>query len=349
LAAENGHAKAVTFLLELGSEIDTRNALGKTAFNLASENEQGGVIDLLIRTGADQSMPRFPLLRGEFLGQQKPGTRPKLFAPGIVSSYAPVHGCVTFSPDNLSFFWSIVDIEKRGSTILQMRTEGDLWKAPQVAPFASRFSDDVPYFSPDGSRLYFLSNRPSEGSGTSNKENIWFVEQEEAGGWSQPQMIGPQVNEMDLHWQFSVARDGTLYFASSSGAGQGLNDIYSSRYSNSRYSKPENLGDVINSELADFAPLIAPDQSFLIFSSTNRPDGFGEVDLYVSFKKADESWTVARNLGPTVNSEHGELLSTLSPDGKLLFFTGRREGRKGVFWVDSGLIEHLKAEVDLAP
>jgi hypothetical protein len=34
-------------------------------------------------------------------------------------------------------------------------------------------------------------------------------------------------------------------------------------------------------------------------------------------------------------------LTTMSPDGKYLFFTGRRAGRKGVFWVDAMWIEEM--------
>jgi hypothetical protein len=344
-AAANGHSEAVAALIAFGSDIDVRNSLGQSPFNLASERKQVEVVKLLKRAGADQSPPNFPTLRGEYLGQQKPGTTPALFAPGLVSSYAPVHGCVTFSPDLLSFYWSIVDFEKRGSTILQMSMDGDRWSAPETASFASHFSDDVPFFSPDGSRLYFLSSRPPEDKGALPKENIWFLERETAAdSWSKPRMIGPEINQMDLHWQFSVALDQAIYFSSSSGKGRGLNDIYCAKYSNQQYLEPENLGDSINSEHADFAPLISPDQNYLIFSSTGRPDGFGEVDLYISFRRKNGSWTPARNFGPSVNTERGELLSTLSPDGRFLFYTGRRDGRKGVFWVNSGLIERLKEE-----
>jgi Tol biopolymer transport system component len=100
---------------------------------------------------------------------------------------------------------------------------------------------------------------------------------------------------------------------------------------------PQNPGDAINSEFSDFAPFISLDESFLIFSSTGRPEGSG---LYISFRKDDGTWTRAVYMGETFGS--GVLLTTMSPDGKYLFFTGRREGRKGVFWVDAKIIEHFK-------
>jgi Tol biopolymer transport system component len=121
-----------------------------------------------------------------------------------------------------------------------------------------------------------------------------------------------------------------------------LNDIYRSVPRNGVYQEPENLGGAINSVHADFAPFISPDESFLIFTSVDRPGGFGGSDLYVSFRTEEGQWTEAINMGETVNSAGGELLTSLSPDGRFLFFSGLRDGRKGVFWMHAGIIEELR-------
>jgi len=336
-AAAQGHARAVETLLERGAPLDGRNLLGQTALHRARENGHQEVSELLVRRGADPGPPVFPVLKGDYLGQEPPGSTPAIFAPGLVSSYEPVHGCVTFSPDGNLAYWSIVDFARRGSRILGMRRANGRWQAPEPASFGSSFSDDVPFFAPDGRRVYFLSTRPLGEASGAGKENIWYAER--AGDeWTPSRPVGPEINSMDLHWQFSVSRNGNLYFASSEGGGKGLNDIYVARRLEGRFSQPENLGDSVNSEFPDFAPLISPDERFLVFSSVDRPDGVGEVDLYISFRSRDGGWTRARNLGRSINTGAGELLSTLSPDGGYLFFTGRREGRKGVFWVDAGAL-----------
>jgi hypothetical protein len=210
-----------------------------------------------------------------------------------------------------------------------MRMQNGKWTRPEVPSFASRYSDDVPFCAPDGSKLYFLTNRPVEAGAGQTKENIWVMERW-GDGWGDAKPVGPAVNTMELHWQFSVTGDGTIYFASSDGIGFGLNDIYRSRFVKGVYRNPENLGDAVNSEFADFAPYVSPDESFLIFTSTNRPEGSG---LYICHRKPDGSWTQARFMSETTGD--GALLTTMSPDGKYLFFTGRRNGRKGVFWVDA--------------
>lgn len=336
LAAASGFADAVKQLIELGADIDARNSMGATPFNLASGKNHQKVMELLIEKGAITEAPQFPVIQGAYLGQKRPGKTPEIFGQGLVSAYAPIHGCVTFTSDGEEMYWSIVDFQKRGSTIYQMKIIDGKWTKPEIPAFTSDFSDDVPFVSPDGEKLYILSNRPViEGAGNS-KENIWVMERQ-ADSWINAQTVGKAINKMDLHWQFSVANDGTIYFASSDGTGLGLNDIYLSKLVNGAYQKPQNLGEAINSKFADFAPYVSPDQSYIIFTSRGRPEGSG---LFISFKKDDGNWTKAKYLGEPFGAD--ALLTTISPNGKYLFFTGRREGRIGVFWVDAKIIEEPK-------
>jgi Tol biopolymer transport system component len=307
--------------------------MGETPFHLASLQAHDEIARLLAANGAHKKPPQFPVIRGEYIGQDRPGWKPQIFAPGLVSAYAPIHGCVTLTPDGKEIYWSVVDFQKRGSTIYCMKMVDGRWTKPEVPPFSSQFSDDVPFCAPGGEKLYFLSSRPLSAGAEPGDENIWVMERY-GNGWGEPVAIKGAVNGMDLHWQFSVAGDGAIYFASSEGGGLGLNDIYRSGLRNGEYQAAENLGEAINSEVADFAPYISADESFLVFTSVNRPQGSG---LYISYRKKDGAWTEAEYMGDTFGD--GALLTTMSADGKYLFFTGRREGRKGVFWVDAALID----------
>jgi len=47
------------------------------------------------------------------------------------------------------------------------------------------------------------------------------------------------------------------------------------------------------------------DEKIIIYSS-DRPGGSGGADLYISWKKADGTWSESRNLGEPVNSEFAE-------------------------------------------
>lgn len=76
---------------------------------------------------------------------------------------------------------------------------------------------------------------------------------------------------------------------------------------NNSWSEPINLGNIINSEFDEISPFIAYDNCHLYFSS-NRKDGYGGFDLYVS-ERLDSSWTKwsePLNLGDFINSKFNE-------------------------------------------
>lgn len=78
-----------------------------------------------------------------------------------------------------------------------------------------------------------------------------------------------------------------------------------------------------------------------MFCSKN-PSGFGEDDLYVSFREDDGGWTEAINLGEKINSSQSENRPFITTDGKHLFFNSNVNGNRDVFWVDVDAIRMLK-------
>jgi len=108
-----------------------------------------------------------------------------------------------------------------------------------------------------------------------------------------------------------------------------------------KYQKPIAFDDNINSGGYDYDPMIAPDESFLIFAS-GRKGGYGANDLYISFKNEDGSWTKAKNMGEKINSRTTEYAPSLSPDGNYFFFTSNINGSSDIFWVSSKIIEELR-------
>jgi hypothetical protein len=92
--------------------------------------------------------------------------------------------------------------------------------------------------------------------------------------------------------------------------------------------EPENLGPNVNSAGDEFEGCVAPDESFLVFMASGRPDSRGDGDLYISHQLKGK-WTPARNLGPRVNGPGLEISPYLSADGKYFFFSsvGKRRGQ----------------------
>jgi len=119
----------------------------------------------------------------------------------------------------------------------------------------------------------------------------------------------------------------TLYYAADyAEQGYGRYDIYKVQRSTWGWSKPKNLGQKINSDYWESAPSIAPDGNAIYFAS-NRPDGYGGIDIYVSYKNEKGFWEEAMNLGPTINTKGDDQTPFIHSDNQSLYFSSN--GRAG--------------------
>jgi len=333
-AARDGRTDAARILIDRGAPLDVRTMMGQTAYNVALERKMDAVAALLAEKGADKSDIRFPVLKGDYLGQTPPGDKPELFGPGIISSIWGLHSTAVFSPDGNEVYWAPMmsfpgEIYTRGG-LLMMKRVGGRWTPPAWAPFSGpNGEDDVPFFSADGKRIYFISRRPLPGETERGSEKIWFADRT-AAGWSEPRPLDPNVNSMHMHWEFSLDRERNIYFAGQAPDSLGLQDIYLARFSGGKYEKPVNLGAPINSAAGENAPFIAPDGSYLIFER--------QYDLWVSFRNADGAWSEPVKLGPEVNGPSVEICPIVTADGKYLFFLSRRGGESHAYWVSAEVI-----------
>lgn len=217
------------------------------------------------------------------------------------------------------------------------------WTAPEVASFSRDFSNVDLAISYDGKRVFFGSTRPRPGE-TEIREGVfdmWFADRTETG-WGEEQYLGPVVNSGKSQIYPTVTRDGTLYFQAVREGGYGKADIYRSRLIDGVYQTPENLGPVINSENYEGDVFVADDESYLIVSVYGRTDGFGEGDLYISFRDLAGSWSPLKNMGGAINSDKRDFCPMVSPDGKYFFFSSKRAGEGDIFWVDAKVIDALR-------
>ena len=72
-------------------------------------------------------------------------------------------------------------------------------------------------------------------------------------------------------------------------------------------------------------PAFSPDGAELYFAS-NRPGGFGGIDLYKATRLANADFGNAVNLGPTVNTPGNELFPRMEADGKFFFSSDGHPG-----------------------
>jgi hypothetical protein len=126
--------------------------------------------------------------------------------------------------------------------------------------------------------------------------------------WSEPINLGPLVNSTSMDRGPAISKDGlSLYFASNriDGTEFGGEDIYVSQREtrDGEWGQAVNLGPTINTSFEERVPAFSRDGHLMFFAS-NRPGGFGGVDIWVSRRDNthdDFAWQPAENLGPGVN------------------------------------------------
>ncbi len=190
--------------------------------------------------------------------------------------------------------------------------------------------DYAPILNPDETMMIFTSRR-MEGN---QNENVFsdnfpyediFVARKVNGEWVKAENIGESVNTLYFESSLALSADGKqLYIYRDENRG----DIYVSNLkSDNTWSTPEPLSDVINSSYSENSVSISPDGQTLFFSS-DRPGGYGGIDIYKCEKDRKGSWSRVSNLGDAINTPYDEDGPFIDYDGKTLFFSSR--GRKGM-------------------
>jgi len=294
---------------------------------------------------AQKKVSDFPVLKGSYFGQKPPGMTPEVFAPGILSTEDKYDEAdPVFSSDFTILFYTL-RIRPREYGTMFMKQENSQWTKPYGPFYIGKNKIRYPVLSIDGKKLFYVVIQTLKKDGKDvNDSDIWSTEIISPGKWTKPSSLGPIVNTNKHERHPSVTAMGTLYFYSDRDGGKGGADIYRSRYVGGKYTAPENIGYPVNSEFQEFNPFIASDESFIMFNSSNRPDTFGSSDLYISFRKHDDSWTKVINMGRPINSSASEFKASVSPDGKYLFFSSSKSGNGDIYWVDVKIIEELKPD-----
>jgi Tol biopolymer transport system component len=254
-------------------------------------------------------------------GRFASGSTPSRFLPGLVTTgYDDAH--VSFSPDGRTLYFLRSSPDFAHWTVLVTRWVDGRWSPAEVAPFSGRWNDGDVTVSRDGRRLFFISNRPTDGGTTPRPDTELWVAERVEDGWGAPRHLSELESPGD-EWFPTVTDDGTLYFGSERPGGHGKSDLWRARWLGDHFGPPENLGDVVNSPEQEIEPWISPDERMLVFAAKNRPGGKGEYDLFVTFRCAGR-WTPPRPLGAGVNSPAWDFGPRFSPDGTTFYFTSNR-------------------------
>ncbi|RIV72584.1 OmpA family protein [Flagellimonas aequoris] len=251
---------------------------------------------------------------GDLVGSRK-------FSKKINTKYH--EASMAFSPDQKTIYFTRNNYGKRlkrGQNginhlkIYRSRWIDGEWTEAEELPFNSDdFSTGHPTISPDGHKMYFVSDRP----GGFGQTDIYVVNIMENGGFSEPENLGRSVNTSAKE-MFPYITDNALYFSSNRPMSLGGLDVYKSDYSNGVFSVGINLGEPINSSRDDFSYIIDASGEKGYFAS-NRKGGKGDDDIY-SFHYTLNLNAVSGSVQDAATGEmmDGAKVSLLDKDGQLL-------------------------------
>lgn len=273
----------------------------------------------------------------KYLGEKQPGLTPELFSPSLISRNDRYEYGSTFSPDNKEFYFAVNVGQKPEIHISKL--QNGAWSKPELLIGHSDYGYNDPFASPDGKRLFFISDRALDGRGPKKDIDIWYVERNHSG-WSEPVNAGKEINTGKNEYYMSFAKNGKMFFSSNGSTSEENErnyDIKTSEFLSGKFQPSKTLGPAINSIHYEADVFVDPEERYVIFCS-ERPGGRGKGDLYISFKDANGEWQPAKMLDAGISTEAYEFCPFVSNDGKFLFFS--RSG--DIYWVSAQILERFR-------
>ncbi len=220
----------------------------------------------------------------------------------------------------------------------------------KLAAINSSAPDHSPVVSADETVLIFTSRREGSTGGELDKDGEYFediyVFDKTKGFNTKPIMIDTTVNSVEHEATCGLSVDGQELFIYKSNKGDKGNILYS-KNAGDGWSIPIPLNEEINSAYRESHATVSADGKKLYFTS-DRPGGFGGMDIYVAERISEDTWGNVKNLGSTINTAKDEEGPFLHPDNRTLYFSSQGHKTLGGFDVftsymnDAGMWETSK-------
>ena len=175
-------------------------------------------------------------------------------------------------------------------------------------------------FSYDGTRMVITKNELGKKKGkVVLRLSLYFSNKQEDGKWSD--LTPFKYNDVKYNFGHGCFADSgkTLYFISDMPGGVGGPDIYRCNWTDGEWSKPENLGSKINTNMKEMFPFVSGDT---LYFSSNGHFGLGGLDLFqVNLSNDNEP----ENLGYPINTSADDFALICKRGGQIGFFSSNRK------------------------
>lgn len=213
------------------------------------------------------------------------------------------------------------------SKFFELRTIGnpfgfDSSRRELLASLNSHYAEIAPRESDDGKVLYFSRVSHPSNLGDDDDCDIWASDIAD-GVYSEPRHLSRQFNNKNINAVIMTSNNGKALYVEGSYADDSITQGVTlfTKISDSYWSKPKpvEIAEFYNnSKRSTFA--FSSDMRVLV-QALSRDDTYGGLDLYISFRKPDGSYSAPKNLGQVLNTSLDDGTPYISPDDKMLFFS----------------------------
>ena len=243
--------------------------------------------------------------------------------------FAPVNLGTGINSSALEYFPSLTIDGKKMIFTRRVNNDEDFYESnfingawsvatPLSGKINTNLNEGAQNISQDGDWLIYTGCNYPEGQGSCD---LYIAYKTKNGNWTEPENIGPIVNTDFWESSPSLSPDKKdLYFSSSMQGGYGGKDIWvTHRGTNGKWSRPENLGSIVNTSADEGCPFMHADNQTLYFNSNGHP-GYGLTDLFFTRMDDKGKFTTPVNLGYPVNTIDDEGSLIVSADGKTSYY-----------------------------
>lgn len=192
--------------------------------------------------------------------------------------------------------------------------------------YAATFAENYTY-------MIFTSRRPRKVKQRASRR--WHVrdineEVYEArmvdGKWMKSRLFSRPIPKIIHDASVSITEDGQnmLYYLARNGG-----DIFISNNEDGKWSKRESIGENINTKDNNEPHAFITDGGETLIWVSDKPDGKGLKDIYVSKKQSDGTWGEGVSIGDHINTPYDDDAPYVSSDGQYLYFSSRGHNSMG--------------------
>ncbi|RZT93353.1 WD40 repeat protein [Ancylomarina subtilis] len=209
----------------------------------------------------------------------------------------------------------------------------------------TEYAEHSPGVTADETTMVFTSRRNGTGSKVDKDGQFFediYISHQVNGVWTEPKGISI-LNTKDHDASISISADGQEIYVYKAGYYNNNEsnggDIYVSKLNGTNWTRPQKLHSDINSPSKESHISVSADGRTIYFSS-NRPGGYGKMDIYSVKKLPNGQWGPAQNLGPNINTIYDDDAPFIHHDGKTLYFSSKGHKTMGGFDIFKSTFEN---------